>query len=59
MDAVETGRITITRTLTVDDDLVSVHTDGDADALIIALGMLDLARDTLLHAPDEDDDDEA
>ena len=59
MDAAEIGRITITRTLAEDDDLVSVHTDGDADALIIALGMLDLARDTLLHAPEEDDDVEA
>ena len=52
MDAVETGRITITRSVTEDDDLVGWEVTGDADKLIVALGMLDLVRDGMLRGDD-------
>ena len=52
MDAVETGRITITRSVTEDDDLVGWEVAGDADKLIVALGMLDLVRDGMLRGDD-------
>ena len=56
-DGYEVARITITRAFTGDDgefsDLVDVDVAGDAENILTALGMLDLARDSLLHPPDE------
>lgn len=53
MDGVQTASITITRTLTDGDDLVGWEVTGDADKLIVALGMLDLVRDGMLRGDDE------
>lgn len=55
MTDVEVGRITITMRLTDDDQLVNVDFDDDL-AVVSVLGMLDLARDTVLHPPAEEDD---
>lgn len=68
-DGMLVGQITILRTLQPDGfDLVTVeYTDANGDDLpvIEALGMLELARDTILQPPsvthprdDEDDEDE-
>lgn len=60
MNGLQTASITITRTLTEDDDVIGWRTDGDARThKIIALGMLDLVRDGLLRGTHEDDDDGA
>ena len=53
MDGVQTASITITRTLTDGDDLVGWEVTGDADKLIVALGMLELVRDGMLRGDDE------
>lgn len=51
------GRITITRYLTDDgDDRITYDTEGDADHVVTVLGMLRITEDTLLHAPDQEDD---
>lgn len=60
----ETARIEIVRFLTDEgDDVVNVTAadpDGDSLPLIESLGMLELARDTLLHlAMDDDPEDES
>lgn len=53
MDGVQTASITITRSVTEDDDLVGWEVAGDADKLIVALGMLDLVRDGMLRGDDD------
>lgn len=53
MNGVQTASITITRTLTDGDDLVGWEVTGDADKLIVALGMLDLVRDGMLRGDDD------
>ncbi|MCW2759051.1 MAG: hypothetical protein JWO46_2797 [Nocardioidaceae bacterium] len=52
--------IVITKTLTDDDVRVAVTVEdpeGDSIALVDALGMIEMAKDSLLHAPADDDDD--
>ena len=50
MAQVETGRITITRTLLDDgDDVIDLQRDGDAEHAVTALGMLAMASDWVLH----------
>ncbi len=59
-DGIEVARITIIRTVTEDDVIDNVHahdSHGDDLPLTEALGMLRLAEDTLLHPPEEDEDD--
>ena|GEM_PF-5873469 len=52
---VETGRIIITHTVTEDDVVVGVETEGDL-ALVTHLGMLRMAEDTLLATNNLTDD---
>ena len=53
--AIETARITITRTLLDDgDDVLDTRFDGDAEHALTALGMLAMASDEVLHPPQED-----
>ena len=57
MAQVETGRITITRTLLDDgDDVIDLQRDGDAEHAVTALGMLAMASDWVLHQPEDDDE---
>lgn len=61
MDDLTIGTITITKYLSDDAVLVSIEAsdpDGDRLPLVDALGMLELAKDSLLHPPDDDGDDE-
>lgn len=56
MAQVETGRITITRTLLDDgDDVIDLQRDGDAEHAVTALGMLAMASDWVLHDQDGDE----
>ena len=53
---VETGRIIITTVLTDAGLEHNVATDGDADCLMTALGMLRLAEDSLIRRGMADDE---
>lgn len=56
-DCLESGRIEIVRYLTPDgQDIVTSTVSGDAETAVIALGMLSMTSDTILHAPDQEDD---
>lgn len=56
MAQVETGRITITRTLLDDgDDVIDLQRDGDAEHAVTALGMLAMASDWVLHGQGGDE----
>ena len=60
MSDIEVGRITITRTLTDSDnpetaDLVGVEIPEDM-AAVEAIGLLELAKDYVLHDRAEDDE---
>lgn len=61
MSDIEVGRITITRTLTDSDnpetsDLVGIDIPDDMTA-VEAIGLLELAKDYVLHDREETDDD--
>ena len=51
----EIARITITQELDEDDVVVGVQLDPDDTQLVTALGLIELARDTLLHPPPDGD----
>lgn len=54
MDAVENGRITITRTVTEDGERIDWDLDGDPlDSQLIALGMLAFTSDGIMREDDE------
>ena len=48
-EGVEVTRITITRTLTDDDDLHDMDVQPEDASLVEVLGLLDLSRDTVIH----------
>lgn len=56
VDGLEVARITIVKTLTHDDVLIDYETSGEADEVLVAMGMLAMTMDTVMRGREDDDE---
>ena len=59
-DGLLLGTVVITKTLAADDILIDVQwttPDGEDLAMVDALGMIEMAKDTILRSSDQQEDD--